>query len=147
MKESCCRGETKGPHGACAFLGRLLISLIFILGGIGKIIDFQGAKALLASVGIDGGGIYTFLALLLELVGGILLLLGWKTKYGIYLLMIFLIPATFIVHGFWNYQGVDMVIQFQMFLKNLAIYGGLLAFLSFGPGKWSLDAACEKRGA
>lgn len=139
MKGSCCEGEKEMP-GAGPFFGRLLISLIFILAGIGKIIDFQGASDMLRSLGVQGAEAYILIGLLMELVGGILLLLGWHTKLGIYLLMIFLFPTTLLFHSFWQDQGAEMALQFSIFLKNLTIYGGLLAFLSYGPGRWSVDA-------
>jgi len=135
----CC-GEYKCPHGAAPFFGRFLISLIFILAGIGKIIDFQGAVDTLRSVGIHGAETYIFIGLLMELSGGILLLLGWYTRLAVCILMIFLLPTTLIFHGFWNYSGPEMALQLSIFLKNLTIYGGLLAYFSYGPGRWSLDA-------
>lgn len=141
MSGPCCREEKEKQHAAAPFFGRLLISLIFILAGIGKIVDFQGASDALRTFGIRGADAFIFIGLLMELVGGILLLLGWHTKIGIYILMIFLLPTTLIFHGFWGYEGAEMALQLSLFLKNLTIYGGLLAFLSFGPGNWSVDAA------
>lgn len=82
----------------------------------------------------------------MELVGGILLILGWYTHLAVYILMIFLLPTTLIFHGFWNYVGVDAALQFSIFLKNLVIYGALLLLLSYAPGRWSLDARrCRKK--
>lgn len=146
MKESCC-GEYKCLHGALPFFGRLLISLIFILAGIGKIFDFQGAVDTLRSIGVGGAMILIFIALLMELIGGILLLLGWFTRVAIWLLWIFLLPTTLLFHGFWNFTGPEMALQLSIFLKNLTIYGGLMAFYSYGPGRWSLDACrtCRRK--
>ena len=143
MGSECC-GEKSCSPGALPFFGRLLISLIFILAGIGKVIDFPGAVDSLRSVGIQGAQFFIFIALLMELIGGLFLLLGWYTRLGIYILMIFMLPTTLLFHGFWNYTGGEMALQLSLFLKNLAIYGGLLAFLSYGPGRWSLDA-CRKK--
>lgn len=142
--DECCAENPKCNHGGLPFFGRLLISLIFIFGGIGKIVDFQGAADLLRSFGIHGAEAYIFVGLLMELVGGILLLLGWHTKLGIILLMIFLLPTTLIIHAFWNYEGLEAEMQVAQFFKNLTIYGGLMAFLSFGPGSWSIDSAKTK---
>ena len=145
MDWKCC-GEYSCPHGVLPFLGRFLISLIFILAGIGKIVDFQGAVEALKSVGIGAPSFFIFVGLLMELIGGILLLLGWFTRFAIVVLMIFLLPTTLIFHGFWNYTGTEMGLQLSIFLKNLTIYGGLLAFFSYGPGRWSIDACrvCTK---
>lgn len=143
MTGMCC-GEYKCSHGPGPFFGRLLISLIFILGGIGKIVDFRGASDALRSLGVSGAEIYIFIGLLMELVGGILILLGLYTRLGVYILMIFLFPTTLLFHGFWNYSGVDMALQLSIFLRNLAIYGGLLMLASYGPGRWSIDAIRNK---
>ncbi|MCC5832122.1 MAG: DoxX family protein [Chlamydiales bacterium] len=134
------------PHGGVPFLGRLLISLIFILSGLGKILDFQGAVEQLRGYEIDLAYFFILIALLLQLIGGILLLLGWFTRFAVVILMIFLLPTTLIFHGFWNYTGDKMELELVMFLKNLAIFGGLLAFFSFGPGRWSIDGCrvCKK---
>ncbi len=145
MEGSCC-SHKGGSHGAAPFFGRLLISLIFILAGLGKIVDFPGAVDALQSVGIRGASVFVFVGLLMELIGGLLLLLGWHTRLGIIILMIFLFPTTLIFHGFWSYTGAEMALQLSIFLKNLTIYGGLLAFYSYGPGRWSVDACrvCKK---
>lgn len=134
MQEKRC---TRG--GALPFLGRFLISLIFILAGLGKIFDFKGAVDIMQSFGIGGAKFFILIGLLMELIGGILLLIGWQTRLAIWILMIFLLPTTLVFHAFWNFKGVEMALQLSNFLKNLAIYGGLIGFLSYGPGKWSLD--------
>ena len=90
---------------------------------------------------LGGGGIYLVLSILFELVGGLMLLLGWYTRLGCLILMLYLLPVTLIFHGFWNYVGADRALQLTMFLKNLTIYGGLLLLGTYGPGRWSLDAS------
>lgn len=130
----CCAGGL--------FLGRLLLSLIFLIGGISKIVLFDMHLELMTTLFGGGAMAYLIIGILMELLGALLILLGWYTQLGCLLLMVFLLPVTFIVHGFWNYQGNEMVVQASNFLKNLAIYGGLTLLLSCGPGRWSLDAAC-----
>jgi putative oxidoreductase len=141
MEEKCC-GEYRCPHGVLPFLGRLLISLIFIIAGIGKIVGFREAVESLRNAGVGGAFWLIIIGLLMELVGGILLLIGWYTRVAIVILMIFLLPTTFIFHSFWNFTGAEATLQLLFFLKNLTIYGGLLAFFSFGPGRWSIDGCC-----
>ncbi|MFZ0564872.1 MAG: DoxX family protein [Chlamydiales bacterium] len=143
---NACSTEYK-PCGGGPFFGRLLISLIFILGGIGKIIDFKGASDSLSSMGVSGSDIYISIGLLVELIGGILLLIGCYTRFAVYILMIFLFPTTFIFHSFWLYRGVEASMQLSTFLKNLAIFGGLFLILSYGPGNWSIDACRSKKRA
>lgn len=122
------------------FFGRLLISIIFIIAGIAKIVNYSEAELSLEYKGISPAALYIFIALVMELVGGTLLLLGWFTRVSCWILLIFLVPTTLIFHSFWLYDGAESSLQLSMFLKNLAIFGGLLLVLSFGPGEWSIDA-------
>ncbi len=143
MNDPCCKpvkDPLKNSRGAAPFFGRLLISLIFILAGVMKIFIFSETVSALQEAGIKGAGIFTVVALLFELIGGLLVLAGWHTRFGVYLLMIFLVPTTLIFHGFWNFQGHELAEQMSHFLKNMAIFGGLLLLWSYGPGRWSVDA-------
>lgn len=65
-------------------------------------------------------------ATMLELVGGLFVLLGFKEKIGAGLLILFLVPATLIMHPFWYHDGLQSELQGIMFLKNLALLGGLI---------------------
>lgn len=127
-------------NSVLAFFGRLLISIIFIIAGIAKIANFTDAQLSLEYRAISPAAIYIFIAMVMELVGGILLLIGWYTKISCWILMIFLIPVTLIFHSFWQYEGAEAALQFSLLLRNLAIFGGLLLILAFGPGHWSIDA-------
>jgi putative oxidoreductase len=116
-------------------IARILLSAIFLRSGIGKIIDFAGTQQSMASAGIPLTGLFLVGAIVFELVGAISVLLGYKTRWGAIALIIFLIPATLIFHT--NFADSMQVIQF---LKNLAILGGLLMVVAYGPGMASLDA-------
>ncbi len=133
-------------------LGRVCLSVIFILSGISKIMDIQTAEAQLVDklsqflttvhriewleVIIDQALAHAqtliITTIVLELLGGILVLLGVKVRFGAFLLMLFLIPATIVMHRFWDLQGDERQIQMIMFLKNLAIFGGLLLVFAYG---------------
>ena len=78
-------------------------------------------------------------AILSELCGGLSILLGWWTRVGATLLIVFLIPTTLIFHDFWTYEGAQQQMQMIHFMKNLAILGGLFVLLSVGGGPWSID--------
>ena len=116
-------------------IGRILLVLIFLRSGIGKIEDFGGTAQYMASHGIAP---YTnfFLvgAIFFELVGSITVIFGYFARFGTILLLLFLIPTTLIFH--------DMFVDPKMwieFMKNVGIFGGLLVLLSVGPGRFSLD--------
>lgn len=116
-------------------IARILLSAIFLRSGIGKIIGFAGTQQSMASAGIPLTGLFLFGAIVFELVGGISVLLGYKARWGAIVLIIFLIPATLIFHT----DFADSM-QVGQFMKNLAILGGLLMVVAYGPGSISLDA-------
>lgn len=115
-------------------LGRVLLALIFIVAGIGKIMDPAGTLGYMESMGMPAHKLFLYGAILVELGGGLLLLLGFKAKQAAFLLFIFMIPTTLIFH-----RNVADQMQMVMFLKNLAIMGGLLTVFAHGPGPASLD--------
>jgi putative oxidoreductase len=120
-------------------LGRILLALIFLISGLGKIFDWQGTAGYMASKGMPLIPFFLLGAIVLELAGGLAVLLGFKARIGALLLIVFLIPATLIFHNFWTLTGMERQIQMIMFLKNLAIMGGLLLVVGLGPGPLSLD--------
>jgi uncharacterized membrane protein YphA (DoxX/SURF4 family) len=69
-----------------------------------------------------------------EIVGGLLIFLGMWVRFGALILVLFLIPTTFLFHDFWQLQGPDRALEMTMFLKNLSIIGGLLILLAYGKG-------------
>lgn len=106
--------------------GRILLSLLFILSALGKIGAWAPLVQQLAAKGIPYAPFFLGAALVIELVGGLTLLLGWHARLGAWLLFLYLIPTTGIMHNFWAYTGEEQQVQLVNFLKNLAIMGGLL---------------------
>jgi putative oxidoreductase len=118
-------------------IGRILLVLIFLKSGVGKIENFEGTAQYMASHGIAP---YTnfFLvgAIFCELVGSLTVILGYFTRFGAILLLLFLIPTTLIFHDVFTNPNQDIWIQF---MKNVGIFGGLLVLLAVGAGRFSLD--------
>lgn len=112
--------------------GRLLISAIFIMAGIDKLGSYEGTQGYMQSMGVPD--ILLPAVILLEIGAGAALLLGWKVRIFAFLLAGFTLLSALIFHLDFNNQ-----MQMIMFMKNLAITGGLLFVLSFGAGEWSLD--------
>lgn len=129
----------KGLHSLGLLLARLLMSLIFIWSGIGKIVAFGNYVVYMTSKGMPVPSIFLILAIIVEILFGVLLLVGFKTRIASIVLFLYLIPVTFIFHAFWEYTDTEKQIQIFNFLKNLAIMGGLLAFVSVGAGKFAVD--------
>ena len=124
---------------AMALAGRVLLALVFLLSGIGKLRGFDGTMAYISSVGLPLAGVLAALALALEIVAGVALILGYRTRWAALALAAFTLVAAFLFHNFWSMPEQAQVLQQIMFLKNLAIAGGLLMVAAYGPGAWSVD--------
>ncbi|HSM85664.1 MAG TPA: DoxX family protein [Candidatus Limnocylindrales bacterium] len=107
-------------------LGRLLISILFILSGLGKLLHFSATAGMMASTGIPLARVALVLTLIIEIGGGLALLLGFQMRYAAVIMALFLVPVTLTFHNFWAYQGAQQQEQMVNFLKNVAIMGGLL---------------------
>lgn len=120
-------------------LGRLLYSLMFLMTPINHFMPQTIAYA--AQSGVPLPGLMVPLSGLIAFVGGLSILLGYKAKVGAWLIVVFLIPVTFMLHAFWTVQD-PMMRQFQMgmFLKNIAMLGAALMITQMGSGPVSLDA-------
>lgn len=114
--------------------GRILLVLIFLNSGIGKIGNFEGTAQYMAKIGMPFTNYFLIGAIFLELVGSITAILGFYTRFGALLILIFLIPTTLIFHTNFGDK-----IQMIMFMKNVSMFGGCLLLLSHGPGRLSLD--------
>jgi putative oxidoreductase len=116
-------------------LGRVLLSIIFILSGFGKLTAIGGTAGYFASMGIPASTVVAVLVGLLELLGGLAVLLGFRTREAAWALAIFTIASAFVAH--MNWADMMQLINFQ---KNLALAGGFLVLAAFGPGSISVDA-------
>lgn len=118
-------------------MGRVFYSAIFILASFGhftaKTINFAASQGVLfADILVPFSG-------LLALVGGLSILLGYKARYGAWLLVIFLVPVTYMMHKFWMISNPMMHdMQQAMFMKNTALLGAALLITHFGSGPLSL---------
>lgn len=127
--------ERYGPLAA-----RILISQIFLLSGVQKILDPSGTQEQMASRGMFWVPIFMWATVVVELAGGLSILLGAKTRLGALLLFFFLIPVTLTFHNFWTYPPQEQTVQMLFFLHNLALMGGLLLLMCHGPGRLSVDS-------
>ena len=116
-------------------LGRLLLSVIFILSGLGKIPHFNDVAGIMASKGIPLATIALVITLLIEIGGGLMVLTGFKARYAALVLVVWLIPVTLVFHKFWGIPAAAQQEQMVNFLKNVAIMGGLLILAYASPDK------------
>ncbi len=126
-------------------IGRILFSLIFILSATNKIFDFPGTIAYMQSAGIIlYPGLLAVIAIIFELGGGLMVLLGWHIRLGAALLFLFILAVSFAVHHFWSYPPEMTQIQMILFMKNISMMGGALYIYTFGAGAYSVDAHMKK---
>lgn len=122
-------------QSAIVLLGRLLLAAIFILSGYSKITNLSGTAGYLGSQGLPLPMVTATIVSLVELVGGLFILVGFFTRPTAYVLAAFCIATAFIAH--FNFADMNQMINFQ---KNFAIAGGFLVLGVFGPGALSVDA-------
>jgi putative oxidoreductase len=120
-----------------ALLGRILLSCIFLVSAYAKVADWSSSVQMMEAKGIPGASILLLLAVLIEAIGGLMILTGFFARIGATALFLYLIPVTIIFHSFWDVGDVQRNIQLVSFLKNLAIMGGLAMLSAFGPGRIS----------
>jgi putative oxidoreductase len=125
-----------GRHGALKNLteaaGRVLLALLFLLAGVGKLGAYNATAAYMSSVGVPGRLLPAVIAI--ELLGSLAIILGWKTRAVALLLAGFSVVTALIFHNNFADQ-----IQMLMFLKNISIAGGFLLLVANGAGPLSLD--------
>lgn len=124
---------------ALALLGRVLMAWLFIPAGFGKIAGFSGAVGYAASAGLPFPEVGVGLGLLVELLGGIFLLVGWMTRPAALALAFFTLVASFFFHAYWALPADQAMVPQLLFSKNMAVIGGLLVLAAFGAGGWSVD--------
>jgi putative oxidoreductase len=121
-------------------VARVLMSQIFLISGIMKIVDWSGTEAQMAGRGMFWIPFFHVAALLTELGAGLSLLLGYKARLGALILFLFLIPVTLTFHNWWTYADPkEQQVNMFFFMHNLTLMGGLLWVMTFGPGPLSID--------
>jgi putative oxidoreductase len=126
-------------QGAVVVLGRFFFAVIFLLAGANhfnkQTIGYAASQGVpLASIAVPLSGV-------VAIAGGLSILLGYRAKIGAWLIVLFLIPVTLMMHKFWTVQDPMMAqIQMILFMKNVSMLGGALLISEFGAGPFSLDA-------
>ena len=121
--------------------GRALISSVFLVAGVRKILVWSQQVAYFTKLGFPMPEAFTVIAILIELGAGLALLAGWRTRWAAWLLALFVLIAAFMAHRFWQFDPAQSANQMNHFLKNMAIIGGLFFVAVFGPGRASVDKA------
>ena len=119
-------------------LGRILFAAIFVTAGPSHFSANTIAYA--ASKGVPLAAFAVPLSGIIAVAGGLSIVLGYKAKYGAWLIVLFLVPVTVMIHNFWAMTDPNMAQMNQiMFMKNLSMLGGALLIAYFGSGPLSID--------
>lgn len=127
-------------QNSLALLGRLLLALLFLPAGIGKITGFAGTVGYIASVGLPLPAAGAVLAIIVEVLGGVALIIGYRTRLAAIVLAAFTLVASFFFHAYWSAPAEQQFVSQLLFFKNIAVVGGLLSLAAWGAGAWSVDA-------
>ncbi|HRN33852.1 MAG TPA: DoxX family protein [Saprospiraceae bacterium] len=120
-------------------LGRIFIATIFIYEAYDSIYYFHMTKATMSMYGLGWRQDLLLVgAIILLVLGGLMVLIGYRSSFGAILLILYYLPVTLIVHSFWNDPVKVQRIQAIMFMKNIAIMGGLLMIIVNGSGRYSI---------
>ena len=122
-----------------ALIGRVLLALMFIISGWGKITGFSETVDSIAGKELPLPQLLAVIAIAIEFGAGLAIVFGWKTRWAAAAFVVFLIVITPIFHGFWYVPADQAMMQQINFMKNLSILGGMIVLFAWGPGRYSLD--------
>ena len=132
---------TTSTQDSVALVGRILLAVMFIISGFGKIAGFDGTVGYIASKGLPLPQLGAIGTIALELGGGLMLAAGFKARWAALALAVFTLLAAILFHNFWAAEAAAKMGQQINFMKNISIAGGMLMVFAFGPGRLSVDKA------
>ena len=121
-------------------VGRVLLALIFVTSGYGKLAGLEGTAGYIASAGLPWPTALAAAAGLFELLAGLALVVGFKARWAALALGAFTLLASLLFHAYWAAPADQQFVQQLMFMKNLAIAGGLFIVAAFGADRLAFDA-------
>lgn len=120
--------------------GRVLISLVFIMSGLGKVFQFDGQVAYAASQGVPLASLAIIVSIVAELAAVAMIVFGFKARLGALILLLWMIPVNLMMHAFWTIADpMAQQMHMIMFMKNVSMMGAMLLIMSFGPGPKSIN--------
>jgi putative oxidoreductase len=126
--------QVSKAHAFLAFVARLCMSCIFLVSAFLKMMHWPDYAVMMANHGLPAVPALLSVAIIIELVCGLMLLTGVMARFGSLLLILYLIPVTFVMHNIWTVPPDQVMTQLINMFKNLAIMGGLFMVSAFGPG-------------
>ncbi|HKS12014.1 MAG TPA: DoxX family protein [Pseudomonas sp.] len=129
----------EGQRDVIILVARVLLMILFVSAGWGKLTAFEGTVGYMASLGAPAPTLAAVIAMVMEFFVGIVLVLGFYTRPLALLFALFVIGTALIGHPFWNMVDPERTANTIQFFKNLSIVGGLLLLAVTGAGRYSLD--------
>jgi putative oxidoreductase len=126
-------------------VGRILIAFIFIFAGFGKVTGFEWTVGYIASKGLPMPQLAAIAAIIIELGGGIMLIVGWKARWAAAAMMVFTAMTALFFHDFWAVPADQAQNQMIHFMKNISMMGGLLYVVVYGSGPISVGSEHQVR--
>ena len=120
-------------------VGRVMLALMFIIAGFEKITGFEGTIGYMQAHNMPMTQVLAVIAIIIELGGGIMIAVGWKARWAAAALFIFVLVASYVFHAFWAVPADQAQLQNVLFMKNLAVMGGMLYIIVYGSGPLSVD--------
>ena len=128
-----------GTSDALSLIGRIFLAVIFVVSGFGKIAGFAGLVGAIASKGLPAAQVFAVATIVIEVGVALMLVAGWKARWAAFLLAGFTAIVTFFFHNFWAVPEAQRLMAQINFMKNLALVGGLMMVMAYGPGRLSID--------
>ena len=135
INTSTAGAGTASNSSTTILLGRILLAAIFLLSGFGKLTAISGTAGYFGAMGLPVPTVTAIVVGLIELLGGLAILVGFQTRITAWVLAVFTIATALVAHTGWADQN-----QMIHFLKNIAMIGGLLQIAAFGAGSLSIDS-------
>lgn len=126
-------------------VGRVLLALMFVLSGFGKLTGIEGTAGYIASAGLPIATALAVIVGLLEFFGGLALMVGFHARWAALALGVFTLLASLLFHNFWAMPADKAFMQQLIFMKNLSVAGGMFIVAALGAGPASIDAARASR--
>ena len=125
--------------------GRILLALMFIPAGFGKLTNIGGTAGYIASGGLPFPSLLAVLAGALELFGGLALVIGFKVRWVGLAMALFTLAASMLFHPFWSVPEAQQMVTKLLFMKNISVVGGMLLISALGAGALSVDERNRQR--
>lgn len=122
-----------------SIVARVLLALMFVIAGFGKLANLGGTAGYIASGGLPFPMVLAVIVGLLELFGGLAIIAGFKARWAALALGLFTIAASLLFHQFWAVPAEQQMVQQLMFMKNMGVAGGMFLLAALGPGSLAVD--------